>query len=490
MSRYLLGTTACVVALAAAACGLQEPRAPNVLLISVDTLRLDRVTCYGGPEGNTPHIDGLARQGVRFASVQAPRGLTWPSLTTLMTGLHPRTHQIRGNGALLDEQFVTLPQRLTAAGYETGAFLSNMCDAPNRGLAVLFCSWWGDAGPPAPGMRRQWMSHDQPEWDAAITREAITFMTKDRDPPFFAWVHYIDPHKPFDLVPEFARDEYDGSFAVNDDSLAQLTLARTPPTPAQRRQLLAIYDSQVSSTDAHIGDLLTALEAAGLADDTLVVFTADHGEELGDHNAYYYHLSSVYQQVLSIPLILRWPGHLPAGQVAEMPIASVDIAPTVLDLLGLASENLGMEGGSRAGLARREAGATGAETTFAEWGDKMVIVGQGNWRYIWNPDAVVPYGAPFKPGSDLGFSIAPEELYDLAADPLQQENVATAYPERTAALRARACEFVREKDFHLQAPRLLSPEAQERLKSLGYLQGEDDMPETMSRLTDHCPPGS
>ncbi|MCZ6833040.1 MAG: sulfatase-like hydrolase/transferase, partial [Acidobacteria bacterium] len=136
MSKYVLGAMACAVALAAAACGPPEPQGPNVLLISVDTLRVDRLTCYGGPEGTTPHIDGLARQGVRFASVQAPRGLTWPSLTTLMTGLHPRTHQIRGNGAHLDEQFVTLPQRLTAAGYETGAFLSNMCDAPNRGLAV------------------------------------------------------------------------------------------------------------------------------------------------------------------------------------------------------------------------------------------------------------------------------------------------------------------------------------------------------------------
>ena len=489
MSKYVLGAMACAVALAAAACGTPEPQGPNVLLISVDTLRVDRLTCYGDPEGTTPHIDGLARQGVRFASVQAPRGLTWPSLTTLMTGLHPRTHQIRNNGAKLDEQFVTLPRRLSAAGYDTGAFLSNMCDAPNRGLTTIFCSWWEESGPPAKGTRRQWLSHDQPKWDAAITREAITFMKKDRNQPFFAWVHYIDPHKPFDLVPEYARDEYDGSFKVDDDSLAELTLSQTPPTPAQERQLLALYDSQVSSTDAHIGEILAALEAEGLADNTLVVFTADHGEELGDHNVYYYHLSSVYQQVLSIPLILRWPGHLPAGRVTEAPIASVDIAPTLLELLGLAAENNGMEGESRAGLARQEAGATGADTTFAEWRDKIVIVGQGNWRYIWNPDAVITYGAPFKRESELGFNIAPEELYDLAADPLQQENVAAAYPERAAALKAKACEFVREKDFHLMVSHQLSPEARERLKSLGYLQGEEEMPEAITPLSDHCPPG-
>jgi arylsulfatase A-like enzyme len=404
-----------------------------------------------------------------------------------MTGLHPRTHQIRDNGAMLPEQFVTLPQKLTTAGYETGAFLSNMCDAPNRGLSTLFCAWWEESGPPAKRTRREWLSHDQPKWDAAITREAITFMRKERKQPFFAWVHYIDPHKPFDLVPEYARDEYDGSFPVDDDSLARLTLAQTPPTPAQRRQLLAIYDSQVSSTDAHIGAILTALQADGLADNTLVVFTADHGEELGDHNAYYYHLSSVYQQVLSVPLILRWPGRLPADLVTDAPIAAVDIAPTLLELLGLAAENDSMEGESRAGLARQEAGATGAATTFSEWRDRMVIVGQGNWRYIWNPDAVVTYGLPFKRDSDLGFSIAPEELYDLAADPLQQENVAAAYPEKTAALKARACAFVTEQDFHRSISHQLSPESEERLKSLGYLQGEEETSTATSPLSDHCP---
>ncbi len=489
MSKQLLSTLACAAALAAAACGPPQPQGPNVLLISVDTLRLDRLSCYGGPEGTTPHIDGLAGQGVRFTSVQAPRGLTWPSLTTLLTGLYPRSHQIRGNGAQLDEQFVILPERLTAAGFDTGAFLSNMCDAPNRGLATLYCSWWGDAGPPAEGMRRQWMSHDQPKWDADITQKAISFMKQDRDQPFFAWVHYIDPHKPFDVVPEFARDEYDGSFPVDDPSLARFTLSRTSPTPAQQRQLLAVYDSQVSSTDAHIGELLTALEAEGMADNTLVVFTADHGEELGDHHDYFYHLSSVYQQVLSVPLILRWPGHLPAGLVTDTPIASVDIAPTVLDLLDLAVEKNAMEGASRAGLARQEEGATGAETTFAEWRDKMVIVGQGKWIYVWNPDAVMNYGAPFKPESGMGFAIAPEELYDLASDPLQKVNVVDAHPEKAAALRAKACEFVKEKDFHLEAPRQLSPEAQERLKSLGYLQGEDETVST-SPLSDHCPTGT
>jgi len=486
MTRWQTGIIMLAATLAATACGPDAPRRPNVLLISVDTLRLDRLTCYGGEDGTSPNIDELASQGVRFSSVQAPRGLTWPSLTTLLTGLQPRTHQVRLNGAQLDEQFSTLPELLGDHGYATGGFLSNMCDAPNRGLDTFFCSWWEASGPPPTRQRQQWMSHDQPQWDAAITREALEFMTASRDEPFFAWVHYIDPHKPFDVVEQFARPEVDGSFQVDDDSLAAMTLAGTPPTPEQIRQLMAIYDSQVTATDHHIGALLAGLEEAGLAEDTLVVFTADHGEELGDHQTYFYHLSSIYQQVLAIPLILRWPGHLPAGSVIDAPIAGADIAPTVLDTLGLPG-GTEMEGLSRAGLARGEAGATGATHTFSEWSDQMLIVGEGDWRYVWNPNNVITFGAPFKRETGRGFTIAGEELYDLAGDPLQQDNIVAQHPGRAAALRDRACEFLRERDFHRQAPRPISPEARTRLESLGYLQGEDETREGQPRLTDHCP---
>jgi len=299
-------------------------------------------------------------------------------------------------------------------------------------------------------------------------------------------VHYIDPHKPFDPVPEFLRPEYDGSFSADDDQLADLTLSGTAMTPEQRRQLLAVYDSQVSATDAHIGRLLDGLQEAGLAGDTLVVFTADHGEELGDHNAYFYHLSSVYQQVLAIPLILRWPGVLPEGRVVDELVAGVDIAPTVLDLLGM-DGRADMEGQSRAGLARGAAGSAGAPYTYSEWSQHMLVVGQDDWRYVWNPNHVVTFGAPFLRSSGRGFNIGVEELYDLAADPGQQDNIVERHPERAAALRDEACRFLRERDFTRQAPRPLSDEAQERLESLGYLQGEDETDDDLPGLIDHCP---
>lgn len=474
-SRALFLRCACLVlaAILLSGCSAPPPEHPNVLLITVDTLRVDRISCYGGPQGNTPHIDTLARRGVRFQSVQAPRGLTWPSMTTLLTGLHPRTHHVRRNGNMLAEQFATLPEILQAEGYETGGFLSNMCDAPNRGLEHFFCAWWGEVDQKASRRARQWASHDQPSWDASITRHAEDFIRTQRKHPFFAWVHYIDPHKPYDPVNEYLRDEYDGSFPTDDASLDTRILSQKPLDGRERRQLLAVYDSQVSGVDAHIGHLLATLEEAGLAEKTLVIFAADHGEELGDHNVYFYHLSSVYQQVLSTPLLLCWPGHIPPGLVVDQPIAGVDITPTILDLVHLPALPA-MEGVSRQGLALGAPGAHGAQVTYAEWSDQIVVVGEGPWRYIWNPDHHKTGGRPWSSVKGMGFRIEAEELYNLSRDPGQHTNLSEQLPDRAAAMREKACAFVTEKDFRRQDRRSTPEDVRKRLESLGYVQAVED----------------
>ena len=457
---------------------------PNVLLLTIDTLRLERMTCYGGPAGNTPRIDAIAAAGVRFASVQAPRGLTWPSLTSLMTGMYPRTHQVRLNGSTLEERFVTLPELLQEAGYETGGFLANMCDAANRGLDTFFCAWWEETGRPVGREKRRWDSHDQPKWDRAITRETESFIRQPRDRPFFAWVHYLDPHKPYDPVDAFLRDEYDGSFPPDTEALDRRTLDEIPMTPAEKVQLLAAYDSQVAAVDAHIGHLLDVLDELELADDTLVIVTADHGEELGEHNFYLYHLASVYQQVLSVPWVLRWPGQLPAGRVVSDDVENIDIAPTVLALLGLELPE-GMEGVSREPLIRGEPEARGADYTYAEWQAQMVIVGHGPWRFIWNPREVVTQGKPFSQREDRGFVIAPCELYNLEFDPLQQNNLIADRAEVAESLLQRACRFVTEKPFQRTHARV--PEAvQQRLRALGYVQNTMTGPNNTGGIARFC----
>lgn len=479
MKRALRATATALPAAWLLACRAVEPELPNVLLVTVDALRLERIGSYGGAPGVTPHLDELAAEGVRFESVQAPRGLTWPSLTTLLTGLHPRTHGVRHNGSMLSPEFATLPEILSEEGFDTGRFLANMCDAPERGLRVSFCGWW-DGGERSSGSTRERLaSHDQPLWDAAVTREAVAFLGARRDGPFFAWVHYMDPHKPFDPVEEFLRPSHDGSFPVDDASLKLRTRSRRPLRDDERRQLLAVYDSQVAAVDAEIGRLLAALDDTGQAGRTLVVFSADHGEELGDHQAYFFHRDSVYQQVLAVPLILRWPGRLPAGAAVDAPIAAVDVAPTILDLLGI-DPPAPLEGESRAALARGERGAGGAERTFAEWSDQIVVVGEGSWRLVWNPNRVATRAI----GPDGRGEIAAEELYDLSRDPGQRTNLAAEEPERVAAMRRRACEFVTERDFRVREGEGIADEVRERLHALGYV---DESPAPPARdLASHC----
>ncbi|MFQ5719494.1 MAG: sulfatase [Acidobacteriota bacterium] len=485
-----LWVTAGALAVLAAACartgssGQAAAKAPNVLLLTIDTLRLERVTCYGGPAGNTPAIDALAGGGVRFERVQATRGLTWPSLTSLLTGLYPRTHEVRLNGHQLDERFATLPEILQAAGYETGGFLSNMCDAPNRGLDTFFCAWWEKTGRPDRPERRQWASHDQPAWDRSITTQAEAFLRRPHPKPFFAWVHYIDPHKPYDPVADFVRDEYDGSFLPDTEVLDRRTLDGKPLTAAEKIQLLAAYDSQVSGVDAHIGRLLSVLDSMHLAGDTLVILAADHGEELGDHNTYMYHSASVYQQVLSIPWILRWPGHLPAGRVIGADVASVDIAPTILSLLDLDSPDA-MEGRSRVALIRAEPGAGGAERTFAEWQAQILVVGEGPYRFVWNPLGVETHGLPFRKHDGHGFVIPEVALYDLRDDPLEQFNVLDARPGVAARLKDAACRFITEKPFATPASSRIPRDVKARLRALGYVQ-DTPAPEEEEGIDQFC----
>ncbi|MFQ5767326.1 MAG: sulfatase [Acidobacteriota bacterium] len=481
----LRAALAAALALAAPDCGttpVDIPKGPNVLLITVDTLRLDRLSCYGGPPGNTPSIDALAQSGVRFGSVEASRGLTWPALTSLLTGLHPRTHQVRLNGDQLEENIKTLPEMLKSAGYNTAGFLSNMCDAPNRGIDTFYCAWTDQFGLPVGRMPLRWASHEQPGWDTAITNKALDFIRKPHRRPFFAWLHYINPHKPYDPVEEYVRPDGDTSFDPQDEVLDQHTLDGVSLNPAQKQRLMAVYDSQVTGVDAHIGAILRSLDEQNLAGNTLVIFSADHGEELGDHQIYFYHYASVYQQVLAVPWIMRWPGHIPEGVTVADPVAAIDITPTVLDLLQIDAA-APFEGSSRLPLVRRQPGAQGARHTFAEWKDRILIVGEGNWRYIWNPDRKAPQGRPFMLKRGAGFHIDTEELYDLSQDPLELHNIVAQHEDRRAALRAVACDFLRARPFTLKEQQI-KPEVQSRLRSLGYIQEQ----ETAGRrkMVSHC----
>ncbi|MEO6323676.1 MAG: sulfatase, partial [Thermoanaerobaculia bacterium] len=289
--------------LPASGCG-RAPR-PNVVLISIDTLRADRLGCSGWKEAETPVLDAVAAEGTRFSRVYAPAPLTLPSHTTMLTGLDPPAHGQRVNGMASAELGAkTLAERLSVAGWETGGFVAAFVLNRTFGLDRGFTHF--DDGPPeesdleglfrgvAPGNER--------------VDRALEWIGRKRDKPFFLFLHLYDVHEP-----------------------------HVPPPGFEKRFAARPYDGEVAFVDGQVGRVLHQIEARGLAKQTLVVVTSDHGEGLGEHGEET-HGVLLYDATLHVPLLVRYPGHVPLGKVIDEVAGLVDVTPTILDLVGVKSD--------------------------------------------------------------------------------------------------------------------------------------------------------
>jgi arylsulfatase A-like enzyme len=463
-----------------------DPSPANLVLLTIDTLRPDHLACYGYERVTSPRIDALAERGVLLANAFAPRGSTWPSLTSLHTGKYPATHGVRNNGETLSEAHVTLAQHLRARGYRTAAFLSNFRQAPNRGFDVV----WGledDIGA---------LKHVQPQylWDEAITDRAVEWLRRESpDQPFFLWVHYMDPHEDYLPPPpfhhRFTDPAYAGQTTGRADSLMNATLQRGDLPQSELDHVLGLYDGQIASTDRLLGRVLDELEALGLGGSTLVVFTSDHGEELYQHNRYFFHAASIYDTVLRVPLVMSWPGHLPEGRRVESTVEIVDLVPTLTDLLGLDDvKDPALDGESLLPLLRGDARTRSKSHTFHEWSstetgaggplETIFAVREGRLKLIENPGEIHPDNPPFR-RTGQGFVLARRELYDLIADPGEKRNLLDQDIEgkwRAEADRlARTLEeWKKQQGLKATVSGEITEDMRRELKALGYLTDEDE----------------
>jgi arylsulfatase A-like enzyme len=469
-------------------------RPPNLLLVSFDTLRADHLGCYGWTKWGrsiTPAVDGLAAQGVLFESCWAPRGQTRPSLASMLSGKYPITTGLRENRLSLLDEHRTFLELLSAAGWNTGIFLSNFDTDRQagawafRGAEVAVSGKLHDEQGPASRLEKQ--------WDDRTEDAALDFLgALDPARPFAAWVHFFDIHDPynppegFDLyghapglpAPLVAPGPEDGE-ALNG-WLAQVTLGKHAMTPAERERVLGLYDGGVAATDARLARLLDALDRSGRRADTLIVFTSDHGEELGDHHDYFFHDSSVYPPTLRIPLIVAGPG-LPAGARVAAQVQNLDVAATVLELCGL-SVPAGMESRSLVGLLRGTSREPTRPFAFIEFQDILyAVVGNGH-EYVHNPRHAQLRKTPyFKTGQ--AFPIGCFEGYALADDVLAQRDLLAgsdpaslirdeALPEALRPLRAALLAWLAEPQHERQMSWPgLGPEALPDLQALGYVGG-------------------
>jgi choline-sulfatase len=276
-----------------------EPARPNLLLITLDTTRADHLGCYGYKAAETPVLDGLATGGALFEEAHAHVPLTLPSHATLLTGDAPSTLNLRVNGMKLKEGTQTLAVTLKARGYWTGAVVSAVILERGRGLAEGFDTYDDHMTlPPRSGGPPEERPGEE------TTQAALAAAGKAKG-PYFLWVHYFDPHY-----------EY------------------RPPPPYAARFAKNPYDGEIAYMDASIGKLLAGLRAQGKMENTLVVVSGDHGEGLGEHGEQQ-HGVFLYEYAMHVPLLMSWEGKIPGGTKVRDLVGLDDVAPTVLDFLGV-----------------------------------------------------------------------------------------------------------------------------------------------------------
>jgi arylsulfatase A-like enzyme len=337
--RRLPPSTALALAFAAvAAVSCSHSRAPasgaDVVLITIDTLRPDRLGCYGHDRPTSPHIDALADQGVRFAVATSTSSWTLPAHASIMTGLHPGEHGVHSADLALPPSARTLAERLRDRGYATAGFVSH---------PYLGERWGFDQGFDHFDQSAAEGSAHQPT-AARVVDGALSWLGRaPRDRPLFVWVHIFDPH--WDYTPPAPWNtrfdpDYDGSMDGTHRSLKPWirALNHGEPPPIARRDidhLLALYDGEIAWTDHHLGRLLDGLRDNGRWDNTMVVLASDHGEEFYEHGSLEGHQWTLFDEVVLVPWIIRLPHDLKAGAVVERPVSTVSLCGTVLDLLGV-----------------------------------------------------------------------------------------------------------------------------------------------------------
>lgn len=409
----------------------EETRKSNLLLITLDTVRTDRLSCYGSTILTTPALDRIAERGVLFEQAIAPAPMTLPSHATVMTGLYPQRHGVRANGAFrLSNRAITLAEILRNNGYRTAAVIGSFILDSSYGLSQGF-DYYDDemVSSPAdiPGSQGQQgqLMKITPRPASEVTSRSLSWLARAADKPFFLWIHYYDPHYPYEPPPP-----YSDTFA--DD----------------------LYTGEIAFVDDNVDRILDMLEEKKLLDQTLIIVASDHGEGLGDHREKT-HSVFVYEPMIRVPFIISQPEHLPAGKRIDVPVSLADILPTVLDLFDL-EYALELDGRSLAPTIREEAEKDRlvySESMFSHltYGWSRISSLQGSrWKYIRS---------------------STPELYDLSEDPAEERNLVDTRTDIVELFNTRLDSLMEEEPPEGLLSEKMNPtlKERERLAALGYV---------------------
>ncbi len=459
----MLGRLLCCAIATAFLTGCQGPtkRPPNVLLVSIDSLRADHVGAYGYERETTPTLDRLAANGVLFDNAISSSSWTLPAHAALLTGLPDSAHgAVRPRDRLSLTAF-TLAEAFSAADYHTVGFFSGPFLDPSFGFGQGFdlyvdCTSYGIDRSTRRARQPAHQASHLDRTNPTLLWNVLYRLRHESNKPFFYFIHMWDVH--YDLIPPepfrtmfdgHYRGTYDGSNYRHDPAF------RKGMDPADHAHVLALYDGEVRYTDETLGQILSAARARGLLDNTLVVVTSDHGDEFLDHGDKG-HRNTLYQELIHVPLILWWPDKL-ASQRLEQSVRLIDVAPTVLELAGLAvaptmqGQSLlpmikGKARGDRPALSELTEGRRGTLRSIVLGKEKLVV----------------------------NLTTKQTQFFDLEKDPAEKrpivEEASGGRAPRLEKLLAQETARARRHGARSSEAAITSPELQSRLRALGYLE--------------------
>lgn len=428
--------------------------APNLVLVSIDCLRADHVGTYGYQRDTTPHIDALAEDGVVFENAVSTSSWTLPSHISMLTGLAPSFHGASRRHKL-DRSVPYLPEMLAHAGYQVDAIVSG---------AFLFQDFGVERG------FHTFRALDDPR--AAVTIDAaLERLRRSTGQAQFLFVHLYDPHWPYSPPGEFL-----GRFGSRPRDISDLNqkvaAGESPQNTEEKEQVIRLYDGEIAYVDQQVGRLLDALKSMGLYDRSLIVLTADHGEAFYEHG-YWRHTLTLYDEIIRVPLIVKWPGQSPRGRVKAQ-VSQVDLFPTLLEQAGLPTPQGGAL--SLRQQVNKDVPTDSQRNLLSEvtWtpmstGRTMMKIAFRTERFKYIATLVGPVE------NELAVSeIRDEELYDLSRDPAEQENLFPEAPLEVGSFR-RLLRSHLDEARELRASRrgeeiVLDETLEQRLRALGYIE--------------------
>ncbi|MHC4127841.1 MAG: sulfatase family protein [Planctomycetota bacterium] len=448
---------------------------PNVLLVVLDTTRADYFSGNGHPKPTTPHVDALAAEGTRYTRAYATDFWTLPSHASLFTGLYPGEAGATAETNHLPERVVTLAERLQESGYDTGAVVCNVWISRERGFGQGFTDfaemWRGENG----GQGADTQHDEQPAVDRAVAW--MTQRVAGASSPFFLFVNFNIAHLPYAPPPE-VREQFFSQAWPPERVTRLMRIAGMWPHLAGRLQLgetdysimRELYEAEVARADDYTGQLVDALKRLAILDETLVIVTSDHGENIGDHGMID-HLLSMHETTLHIPMVIRYPGRFAAGVSVDDLVSLVDVMPTVLDVCGALDESTRPDI-ERTSLCREDRprrlfvvaenerpvnGVRLMKKSFPAFDTSKIdypmrAIRTRRHRLIWHQGREV-------------------ELFDLMNDPSETRNVGAIYPEIREELFALLKAWTERGGAAADATMFESQDAEslERLRSLGYI---------------------